>query len=79
MFLKILGVLAALALAVGIAARPSGGAGPARVYVVKPADTLWAIAVAKYAGDPRAGVWELEHRNHLAGTTVVPGQKLRIP
>jgi LysM domain len=79
MFLKIPAVLAALALFVGIAARPSGGAGRPRAYVVKPADTLWSIAVANYAGDPRAGVWELEHRNHLVGTTVVPGQKLVIP
>ena len=79
MFLKILGVLAALALIVGIAAHPSGGAGRPRLYVVKPADTLWSIAVANYAGDPREGVWKLEHRNHLGGTTVVPGEKLVIP
>jgi LysM repeat protein len=79
MFLKALVVLAALALVVGVAARPSGGAGRARVYVVKPADTLWSIASANYAGDPREGVWELEHRNHLSSTTVVPGQRLVIP
>jgi len=79
MFLKGLSILAVLALVVGIAARTSGGAGRTRVYVVKPADTLWSIAAANYAGDPREGVWELEHRNHLAGTTVVPGQKLVIP
>jgi LysM repeat protein len=79
MFLKTLLVIAALALAVGIAARPSGGAGRARTYVVKPADTLWAIAVANYAGDPREGVWKLERRNHLRDTTVVPGQKLVLP
>ena len=79
MFLKILGVIAALAFLVGVAARPSGGAGRPRLYVVKPADTLWSIAVASYAGDPRAGVWTLEHRNHLAGTTLVPGQRLVIP
>lgn len=79
MFLRVLAVLAALALAVGVAARPSGGAGRSRTYVVKPADTLWSIAVASYAGDPREGVWKLEHRNHLSGTTVVPGQKLVLP
>lgn len=79
MFLKTLLVIAALALAVGIAARPSGGAGRAQTYVVKPADTLWAIAVANYAGDPREGVWKLERRNHLRDTTVVPGQKLVLP
>ena len=79
MFLKILAVLAALALFVGVAARPSGGAGRARLYVVKPTDTLWSIAAANYAGDPRAGVWELERRNHLGGATLVPGQKRVIP
>ena len=79
MFPKALVILAMLALVVGVAARPSGGAGPSRVYVVKPADTLWSIAAANYAGDPREGVWTLEHRNHLAGTTVVPGQELVIP
>jgi LysM repeat protein len=79
MFLKTLGVIAALALLVGVAARPSGGAGRPHVYVVKPADTLWAIAAANYAGDPREGVWKLERRNHLPGTTVVPGQRLVIP
>lgn len=79
MFLKIIGVLAALALAVGIAAHPSGGAGRPHSYVVEPADTLWSIATANYAGDPREGVWALQQRNHLTGTTVVPGEKLVIP
>jgi LysM domain len=79
MFLKILAALALLALAVGIAARPSGGAGRPRWYVVKPTDTLWSIAAANYAGDPREGVWKLEQRNHLASTTLVPGQKLVVP
>jgi LysM repeat protein len=79
MFLKALALLAMLALVVGVAARPSGGAGRSRTYVVKPADTLWSIAVSTYAGDPREGVWRLEHRNHLNSTTVVPGQRLVLP
>jgi LysM repeat protein len=79
MFVKILLALAFLALLVGVAARPSGGAGRPGTYVVKPADTLWSIAVAHYAGDPREGVWKLEQRNHLSGTTVVPGQALVLP
>ena len=79
MFLKALVALSVLALVIGIAARPSGGAGPSRTYVVRPADTLWSIAVASYAGDPREGVWKLEHRNHLTGTTLVPGQRLVLP
>lgn len=79
MFPKILVILAILALAVGIAARPSGGAGRPQTYVVRQADTLWSIASKHYAGDPREGVWKLEQTNHLAGSTVVPGQRLVLP
>jgi LysM domain len=79
MFPKVLAALAMLALVVGVAARPSGGAGRSRAYVVKPGDTLWSVAASTYAGDPREGVWRLEHRNHLTGTTVVPGQRLVLP
>ena len=79
MFAKTVVLLIALALVIGVAARPSGGAGRSRTYVVKPADTLWSIASATYAGDPREGVWKLEHKNHLTDTTVVPGQRLVLP
>jgi LysM repeat protein len=48
-------------------------------YVVQPADTLWSIAAKHYAGDPREGIWELQQRNHLRGTTLVPGQRLVLP
>jgi LysM repeat protein len=79
MFAKVLIVAVAAALAVGLAARSSHGAGPERTYVVRPADTLWAIAARSYAGDPREGVWELEQRNHLSSATLRPGQKLVLP
>jgi LysM domain len=79
MFPKIILALATLALVVGMAARPSGGTGRMQVYIVKPTDTLWSIAVAHTAGDPREGIWNLERRNHLAGTTLVPGQRLVLP
>ena len=79
MFAKVFVALTILALVVGVAARPSGGAGEARVYIVRPADTLWSIAVSHYAGDPREGVWKLEQRNHLRSPTVVPGQALVLP
>ena len=79
MFVKLVIVLALAALAVGMAARVSHGAGPERTYVVKPTDTLWSIATTYYAGDPREGIWLLQRRNHLHGTTLVPGQKLRLP
>jgi len=79
MFGKLLIVAVVAALAVGLVARTSRGAGPERTYVVRPADTLWSIAARTYAGDPRQGVWELEQRNHLASDTLRPGQKLVLP
>lgn len=59
--------------------RDVGSAGKAQVYVVQPGDTLWSIASARYAGDPREGIWKLQRRNQLAGTTISPGQKLLLP
>ena len=79
MFPKVLICLSLLAFGIGVFARPSGSAGRPRAYVVKPADTLWGIASAHYAGDPRAAVWKLERRNHLGGTTLVPGERLVLP
>jgi LysM repeat protein len=79
MFGKLLIVLALAALAVGIAARSSHGAGPERTYVVKPTDTLWSIVAHSYAGDVREGIWKLEQRNHLASTTLTPGQVVVLP
>ena len=51
MFGKFALVLVLTALAVGLAARSSHGAGPERTYVVKPTDTLWSIAAHSYGGD----------------------------
>ena len=79
MFVKLLLILVLAALAVGLVARNSPGAGPERTYVVKPSDTLWAIAARTYAGDVREGVWRLQQRNHLASATIVPGQHLILP
>ena len=79
MFPRLILVLLAVGLLVGIAARPSGGAGRPSVYVVKRTDTLWTIATRHYAGDPREGVWRLQQRNHLHDTTLVPGQHLILP
>jgi nucleoid-associated protein YgaU len=62
-----------------IVARESGATGPARSYRVQAGDTLWSIAAATYAGDPREGIWKLEQRNDLPGTTITPGQLLRLP
>lgn len=79
MFGKLVILLCLLALVVGLAARSSNGAGPKRTYVVRAGDTLWSVAMRTYPGDPRQGVWEIEHRNHLASATIVPGEKLVIP
>jgi LysM repeat protein len=79
MFARVMIIVLVAAFAVGLAARPSGSAGRPVSYVVQPTDTLWSIAVKTYAGDPREGIWELRHRNHLAGTTLVPGQRLVLP
>jgi LysM repeat protein len=79
MFPRLIVLLLVASLFGAIAARPSGSAGPPVTYVVKPSDTLWSIAAAHYAGDPRQGVWELQRRNDLAGTTIVPGQRLILP
>jgi LysM repeat protein len=73
-------VVAALALGLwALFARDSGASGPEQSYRVRAGDTLWSIAAAQFAGDPRKGIWELQQRNHLAGTTITPGQVLRIP
>jgi LysM repeat protein len=79
MFAKLLGLLLVCAVVAVIAARQSAGAGPDQVYVVQPADTLWSISIRHYAGDPREGVWRLEHRNHLASPAIRPGQRLVLP
>ena len=79
MFGKFLLILLLGTIAVAMVARSSHGAGPERTYVVKPTDTLWAIAARSYAGDVREGVWKLEQRNHLDSATIAPGQKLVLP
>jgi len=79
MFARLAVLLLALSLVVAIVARPSGSAGRPAFYVVEPADTLWSIATRHYAGDPREGIWKLQDRNRLRGTTIVPGQRLVLP
>ena len=79
MFGKFLILLCLAAVAVGLAARGSSGAGPRHSYVVKPGDTLWSVAEKTYAGDPREGIWKIEQRNHLGSATIVPGEKLVVP
>jgi LysM repeat protein len=79
MFLKLLIVFAVGALAVGLVARSSQGAGREHVYVVRPGDTLWSIASRTGSGDVREGVWQIEQGNHLTSATLYPGERLRVP
>jgi nucleoid-associated protein YgaU len=59
--------------------RDSDAGGSAESYRVQAGDTLWSIAASAYGGDPREGVWKLREANHLAGSTITPGQVLRLP
>jgi hypothetical protein len=79
MFVRISTALALLGVLVAIAAHPSGSSGHEQVYVVRRFDTLWSIASARLAGDPREGVWRIRERNRLGGATIRPGQRLILP
>lgn len=79
MFARLVVVFLVAATAWALLARDSGAGGRERSYRVNAGDTLWSIAAASSGGDPREGVWKLRERNHLVGTTIVPGQVLRLP
>jgi nucleoid-associated protein YgaU len=71
--------LALILVAVALTARPSLGAGGETRYVVRPGDTLWAIAADRYGGDPRKAVWRISERNGLGGEALQPGTVLYLP
>jgi hypothetical protein len=77
--LRILALALLVLVAWSILARPSGAHGPKTIYRVRPYDTLWTIAQSHYGGDARDGVWQIQQANHLAGTTLVPGERLVLP
>jgi len=79
MFVRALIVGVVALLLWSVAATGSDGAGRPRSYVVRPHDTLWSIAAANYAGEPREGVWKLKERNGLASGLIRPGQRLVVP
>ena len=79
MFGRIVLVILVAALLWAVLARDTGAGSHPRYHTVRPGDTLWSLAVAHYAGDPRAGVWDLQERNGLDGATIVPGQQLLLP
>lgn len=79
MFARVIVVLLVAVFLWAVFAREGGATGPERSYVVRAGDTIWSIVETTYAGDPREGVWKLQRRNELDGTTIVPGQRLVLP
>jgi hypothetical protein len=71
------GAVAALLALPSQAAAP---AGPARVVVVQPGDSLWTI-VERYrpGADPVRAMEELSRANDLPGSTLYPGEELTLP
>ncbi len=59
--------------------RPAGSHGPRQVHVVAPYETLWSIASASYAGDPRDAIYRIQQANDLGGSTLHAGQRLILP
>jgi LysM repeat protein len=74
-------VVALAAVLVLITARVAYGSEPVatQAVVVQPGDSLWSIAQAHYAGDPRPHVEEILRLNHLSSPQLLPGQSLQIP
>jgi hypothetical protein len=75
--LALIGIVVAVVL--GALVHSVHGAGPPRVYIVEPADTLWSIAARNYHGDPREAVWQIEQRNGLHDAVLRPGERLVLP
>jgi Tfp pilus assembly protein FimV len=74
-------VAAALAVLIllGTAAPSAGAAHPAKV-VVRPGETLWAIALRARPGqDPRQEVYAIEQANHLSSATLTAGEVVMVP
>jgi len=56
--------------------QPAGSCG--QVYVARPGDTIWSIAVEySRGGDPRPLVGELE--SEIGGAALQPGERLILP
>jgi hypothetical protein len=78
-FGRIVIVVLVFVLVWAVLARDTGAGPTPRVHRVEAGETLWSIALERYGGDPRAGVWRLEEANGLESATIVPGQRLLVP
>ena len=59
---------------------PATGPVARLVYVVRPGDTIWSIAVHRSGGgDPRMMADAIERANRVDPGTLVPGETLVIP
>jgi len=80
MFVRIAFVtLLVMVFAWSVMTRVSEATGSGKAYQVQAGDTLWSIAATHYGGDPRQGVWAIQRKNNLGGSTLVPGQTLALP
>ena len=79
MFGRVIIVILVAALLWAVFARDTGAGPSPRYHTVTSGETLWSIASRHYPGDPREGVWKLQTRNGLSGSTILPGQRLVLP